>query len=88
MDVPIYIYIALIAGIVSIIAAIYFRNLVMKADPGNERMQEVSGYIDSGARTFIKVQYKVLAIFVAVLAIALLFIPSPLENDKRIFVSF
>ncbi len=86
MDVPIYIYIALIAGVVSIIAAIYFRNLVMKADPGNERMQEVSGYIDSGARTFIKVQYKVLFIFVFVIAAALLFLPSPLENSERMFV--
>jgi K(+)-stimulated pyrophosphate-energized sodium pump len=58
----------------------------MKADPGNERMVEVSEYIDSGARTFIKVQYKVLGIFVVVLAIALMFLPSPLENNERLFV--
>ncbi|MEJ2250349.1 MAG: sodium-translocating pyrophosphatase [Candidatus Lokiarchaeota archaeon] len=49
----------------------------MKEDPGNERMQEVQGYIASGATTFIKVQYKILAIFVIGLAIALLFAIEP-----------
>ena len=86
MEVPIYIYIALIAGVLSIIMAILFAKKVMKADPGNERMQEVSGYIESGASTFIKVQYKILGIFVIALAVALFFLPSPLEDGKRAIV--
>jgi len=86
MEIPIYIFIALIAGILSILMAIVFAKKVMKADPGNERMQEVSGYIESGASTFIRTQYKILGIFVIVLAIALLFLPSPLENGRRAII--
>ena len=84
MEVPIYIYIAIIAGVLSIIVAIFFAKKVMKADPGNERMQEVAGYIESGAGTFIKRQYMTLGVFVAVLAIALLFLPSRVDENLRV----
>ena len=76
MAVPIILIVALIAGIISIVLAIYFRYLVLKEDPGNERMQEVAGYIEEGAKTYIKVQYKVLGIFVGLLFIVMLFLPN------------
>jgi K(+)-stimulated pyrophosphate-energized sodium pump len=88
MAVPIILIVALIAGVISIGMALYFAKLVMKEDPGNEKMIEVSNYIEKGAKTFLKVQYKILGIFVVVLAVALLFLPSPLkESDTytRIF---
>ncbi len=88
MDVPFILIVALIAGIISIAMALYFRFLVLKEDPGNERMQEVAGYIEEGAKTYLKVQYKILGLFVGVLAIALLFLPSPLKDSTtytRIF---
>jgi K(+)-stimulated pyrophosphate-energized sodium pump len=73
-----FIYVALIAGVASIALAIYFAWIVLKKDPGNERMIEVSGYIEKGAKTFIKVQYKVLSVFVIVLALIIMFfIQSP-----------
>jgi K(+)-stimulated pyrophosphate-energized sodium pump len=84
MIVPIYIYIALIAGIISILMALLFAKNIMKEDPGNERMVEVAGYIESGAKTFIKRQYITLTIFVAVLAVILLFLPSPVEDELRL----
>ena len=79
MDVPLILIIAIVAGVISIALAAYFAKLVLKEDPGNEKMVEVAGYIESGAKTFIKVQYKVLIIFVAGLAIALLFLIEPGE---------
>lgn len=79
--VPLILIVALVAGIISIGMALYFARLVLKEDPGNERMVEVSGYIETGAKTFLKVQYKVLGIFVIVLAIALLFLPSPFDKS-------
>ncbi|MFX1363809.1 MAG: sodium-translocating pyrophosphatase [Promethearchaeota archaeon] len=82
MAVPIILIVALIAGILSIAMALYFAKLVLKEDPGNERMIEVSEYIEKGAKTFLKVQYKILGIFVIVLAIALLFLPSPLKESE------
>jgi len=60
MDVPIILIVALVAGILSIAMAMYFRYLVLKEDPGNDRMQEVAGYIEEGAKTYIKIQYKIL----------------------------
>ncbi|MFX1345048.1 MAG: sodium-translocating pyrophosphatase [Promethearchaeota archaeon] len=81
MAVPGILFVALIAGLVSIGMALYFAKLVLKEDPGNERMIEVSSYIETGAKTFLKVQYKVLGIFVLVLAIALLFLPSPFDES-------
>ena len=81
MAVPIILIVALIAGIISIAMAFYFRHLVLKEDPGNERMVEVAGYIEEGAKTYIKVQYKILGIFVAALAVAMLFLPSPFEDS-------
>jgi len=69
--------IVLIAGILSIVMALFFAKMVMKEDPGNEKMVEVSGYIEAGAKTFINVQYKVLAVFVGVLAVLLLFFMNP-----------
>ncbi len=79
--IPLILIVALIAGIISIGMALYFRKLVLKEDPGNERMVEVSGYIEKGAKTYIKIQYKVLAIFVAVLfVVILLFLPSELTG--------
>jgi len=69
--------IPLIAGVFSIILALYFSKLVMAEDPGNERMQEVSGYIESGATTYIKVQYRVLTAFVIGLSIVVLFAFEP-----------
>ncbi|MFX1587591.1 MAG: sodium-translocating pyrophosphatase [Promethearchaeota archaeon] len=88
MAVPIILVVALIAGIISIAMALYFRYLVLKEDPGNERMQEVAGYIEKGAKTYIKVQYKVLGIFVGVLfVVILLFLPSELTGSTVPIVS-
>ena len=74
MVVPIILIVALIAGIISIIMALYFRYLVLKEDPGNEKMQEVAGYIEEGAKTYIKIQYKILGIFVLGLFLIILFV--------------
>jgi K(+)-stimulated pyrophosphate-energized sodium pump len=88
MAVPIILIVALIAGVISIAMALYFRYLVLKEDPGNERMQEVAGYIEKGATTYLKVQYKILGIFVAVLfVVMLLFLPSEMTGFSVPIVS-
>jgi K(+)-stimulated pyrophosphate-energized sodium pump len=80
MSVPPILIVTLVAGIVSIVMALYFRYLVLKEDPGNERMQEVAGYIEEGAKTYIKVQYKILAIFVCGLFLIILFLLPSVTN--------
>ncbi len=81
--IPLIILIAIIAGVISIGAAIYFTTMVMKKDRGNEKMIEVSGYIETGAKHFLKVQYLVLGAFVLFLFIVLLlFLPSEMTNHE------
>ncbi len=77
--IPIILIVALIAGALSIAIALVFARTVMKEEPGNEKMVEVSGYIESGAKTYIKVQFKILIIFVAGLSVVMLFLMQPGE---------
>jgi len=84
-----FLWVSLIAGIISIGMAMYFRHLVMKEDPGNEKMTTVAGYIEDGAKAYIKVQYMVLGLFVGALFFVILFLlPSPLEPSERYAVWF
>ena len=78
-----FLLVSLIAGIISIGMAMYFRHLVLKEDPGNEKMVTVAGYIEDGAKAYIKVQYMVLGIFVGVLFFVILFfLPSPITPGE------
>src|SRR6056297_3465766 len=62
-------WIVLISAILSMVIAFYLKKFVEKADPGNEDMVRVQGYIKDGADAFIKRQYTTLAYFVAGLAV-------------------
>ena len=84
-----FLLVSLIAGIISIGMAMYFRQLVLKEDPGNEKMVTVAGYIEDGAKAYIKVQYMVLGIFVGALFFVILFLlPCPLAPGERYAVWF
>jgi K(+)-stimulated pyrophosphate-energized sodium pump len=67
-----WLFIAPIAGIISILAAVYLYFYVSKQDSGNERMREISGAIREGANAYLKRQYSTLAIFVVIVAVVLL----------------
>jgi len=70
-----------IGGIVALLfaAALYIK--VKKQSPGNEKMQELSKAIREGAMAFLKSEYRVLLIFVAIVAL-LLFIASFIEGSN------
>jgi len=61
--------IAIFIGLIAILVAMIFYRLVMRADEGNERMQQVSGLIEEGAKSFLRVQYRIIAIFAIVMAL-------------------
>jgi K(+)-stimulated pyrophosphate-energized sodium pump len=68
-----------ISALISILVGLYFYHYVNKQDSGTQKMQEVASAIREGANAFLKREYTVLAIFVAVLATAIIiFLPSPL----------
>ncbi|MEE1300154.1 MAG: sodium/proton-translocating pyrophosphatase, partial [Acutalibacteraceae bacterium] len=48
-------------GLVGLAYALFLAARVRKADPGTERMQEISGHIHEGALAFLTSEYKILA---------------------------
>jgi len=69
-DTP-FLWIAPIIGAAAIVVAVFLRNMVVKAEPGNEDMVKFQGYIKEGANAFIKRQYKTLSIFIVALAVVI-----------------
>jgi len=67
--------IAPITAGISVLVAIYLYFYINKQDAGSEKMQEISNAIAEGARAFMKVEFKYLAAFVAVMAAILTFVP-------------
>ena len=60
----------ILVPIISVIALVFAACMaasVRKEEPGNERMQEIASAIREGASAFLASEYKVLAVFVAVL---------------------
>ena len=55
------------AGVAALIMAFIFYRLIMAASPGNERMQEIAGYVREGAYAYLRRQYKVVALVFLVL---------------------
>ena len=86
---PNWIYIIPALGIVALIFAFVKAKWVSHQDPGTERMIEISGYVRDGAMAFLKREYRVLAVFVLVVAVLLAFANwnSP-ESSPIIAVSF
>ena len=57
-----------VAGVLALLFAYWKASWVSKQDPGTDRMQEIAGYIQEGAMAFLNREYRVLAIFVVVVA--------------------
>ncbi|NFO33868.1 sodium-translocating pyrophosphatase [Clostridium botulinum] len=65
-------YVSLIAGFSALIVVIFLAKDILKKSPGNEKMIEVSGYIEEGAMAFLRKEYSYLCVFIVVVAIAIL----------------
>ena len=59
------------AGLLALVFAGIKASLVKSKDPGNETMRTIAGHIQEGAMAFLGREYKVLAIFVAIVAVLL-----------------
>ncbi|AHF08209.1 sodium-translocating pyrophosphatase [Desulfitobacterium metallireducens] len=67
-------FIAIVAGVLGLIFAFYFATSVLKASPGNARMQEISQAIQEGAMAYLNRQYRTLIPFVIIIFILLFFL--------------
>ncbi len=79
--------IAPITASVSILVAIYLYFYVNKQSSGTDKMKEIAGAIQEGARAFLKVEFKYLAAFVAVVAAVLAIFLDPIMAVAYVFGS-
>ena len=75
-------YIAPAGAIIALVVAYIFHHLMTKADPGNDRMQEIAGYVRQGAMAYLLRQYKIvglvfLALFIIFAVLAYFGIQNP-----------
>ena len=77
-----------VLGILALIFMAIRYSWVGKQDPGNERMVRIGENIAEGAMAFLRAEYKVLAIFVAVVAAILIFTADAATSSYMIGVSF
>jgi K(+)-stimulated pyrophosphate-energized sodium pump len=83
MDIESSTYLLLVIGsaVLALIFAFIKSRWVNRQDPGNERMQEIGLAVREGAMAFLSREYKVLAIFVAVIAV-LLFVGYKMQSGE------
>ena len=62
------IYVAPVAGLLALLFAYIKAGWVKKQDAGTDSMKEIAGWIQDGAMAFLAAEYKVLAIFVVIVA--------------------
>ncbi len=55
-------------AVLALIFARIFYNQVKRANPGDEKMQEIAGYVTDGAMAYLKRQYKVVLVFFIVVS--------------------
>ncbi|MBN2226250.1 MAG: sodium-translocating pyrophosphatase [candidate division Zixibacteria bacterium] len=72
MDHWIYLYAAQILGVVGILFALLLYFTIKSKDSGNDLMREIAGQIAHGAMVFLRREYSILAIFIVVVFLLLL----------------
>ena len=80
-------YLIPVSGVTAMIFALWKSNWISKQNPGNEKMQEIGLAVREGATAFIKREYKVLTIFVLVVA-ALLYWVNLGNETPEVALSF
>ena len=70
------------AGVLALAFAAFKATWVKKQDAGDEKMQTIAGHIHEGAMAFLGREYRVLAIFVVVVAILLAFGNRSLDSSS------
>ena len=64
-------YVTVCSGIVAMLFAFWKTTWINKQDQGTEKMKRIGKDISDGAMAFLKAEYRVLSIFVVVVAILL-----------------
>ncbi len=82
------IYLIPVAGVIALLYTFFKSSWVSKQEIGTERMERISKSIASGAMAFLKAEYRVLSVFVIVVAAILAFSAHPETSSWMIAISF
>jgi K(+)-stimulated pyrophosphate-energized sodium pump len=80
MNTDIWLYSGLVAGVLSVLAALGAYARVRAYDSGTDRSREIAGWIRSGASTYLRMLYKTLLVVAVVLGIILSVVFSGIEE--------
>ncbi|MDP6824239.1 MAG: sodium-translocating pyrophosphatase [Dehalococcoidia bacterium] len=83
-DAPEFLWFAIAAGVIGLIAAAITAIGVLRKDQGSNEVREIGDLIKEGANAFLKREYLILSVFVIVVAVIIaLFVDfNVLDNDK------
>ncbi|HEU4609486.1 MAG TPA: sodium/proton-translocating pyrophosphatase, partial [Chitinophagaceae bacterium] len=85
----ILIYLIPIFGLTGIAVMLYKSAWVTRQDAGDEKMQQLAGYISSGAMAFLKAEWKILGYFAIITAILLAYSGTLVDTSSPVIaVSF
>jgi len=73
MNYDFFVYMAIGSGILGLLYGVWASKSVLAASAGNERMQEIAGAIQEGARAYLNRQYTTIGIVGIVVAVILVF---------------
>jgi len=82
------IYVVPALGVLALLYVVWRSAWVSKQEEGTERMQRIAKAIYEGAMAFLKAEYKILGIFVAVVAVLLAVSANPVTSSWLVGVSF
>ncbi len=75
-------YLVPVTGVIALLYAFILSSWIKKQDIGTDRMKEICGFIAEGAMAFLAREYKVLGIFVVVVAALLAFANMNMEGSS------
>ena len=75
-------------SLVSLVFAFVRSGWIAKQDAGSDQMQRIAKYIAEGALSFLKAEYKVLSIFVVIIAVVLAVSANPESSHAVIGLAF
>ncbi|NLW78715.1 MAG: sodium-translocating pyrophosphatase [Ruminococcaceae bacterium] len=64
----------IVVSVLALITALSLSAWIKKQNPGNERMQEITGYIREGAMAFLLREYRIIVIFAIIMFVLLIFV--------------
>ena len=76
------------SGLIAMLFAFFKTNWINKQDEGSDRMKKIGKSISEGAMAFLKAEYRILSIFVIVVACLLAYAAISQEDSWLISVSF